>query len=236
MSTLGPRLCCLAGLVRPGSRLADIGTDHAALPVALVQAGTCPRAIASDVRTGPLASARHAVEAAGLGGRIELRLGDGLTVLAPDEADDIVIAGMGGETIAAILEGAPWLRRAPSPYRLLLQPMSRPEALRRYLLSGGFILEEEPVVQEGEHLYSVLCVRYTGVPPVTDAVAFYMGAIDAAAGPEAKAYLDKVRQRLLRRAQGLAAARRDTDSAEIEQLRALARRLGYKRESGGNHT
>lgn len=233
MNGLGPRLACVAGLVRTGSRLADIGTDHAALPVALIGAGICPRAIASDVREGPLAAAHRAVAAAGLGGRIALRLGDGLAVLAPGEADEIVIAGMGGETIAAILQGAPWLRESPAT-RLLLQPMSRPEALRAWLLANGFVLRTEPVVREGDHLYSVLCVEHTGAPPVPDALLPYVGAIDTAAGPEAAAYLNKVRRRLLRRAQGLAAGRDAAGAAaEIHQLRALARRIGERVKNGG---
>lgn len=114
------RLQKVAALVRPGSRLADIGTDHAYLPTALVQRGVCPTAIASDVRPGPVQAARRTVEAAGLNDKIDVRLGDGLEPIRPDEAEDIVIAGMGGETIAAILAAAPWVK--DGRYRLICSP------------------------------------------------------------------------------------------------------------------
>ena len=131
---LTPRLRLLADWVPPGARLADVGTDHAYLPVWLVQNGVCPAAIAADLRPGPLEAARRHVAAAGLEDRISLRLGDGLAPVFPGEADDIVIAGMGGETIAAILSAADWL--ADARLRLVLQPMSRAEETRRGLLKN----------------------------------------------------------------------------------------------------
>ena len=108
---LDERLKTVAALVRPGSRVADIGTDHGYLPVYLVKEGICPRAIAADLRSGPLESARRHVTAAGLSDRIDLRLGDGLTPIEPQEVDDMIIAGMGGETIAGILAAADWVRQ-----------------------------------------------------------------------------------------------------------------------------
>ena len=162
---LDKRLRCVAGLVRPGSVLADIGTDHAHLPVWLVKEGVCPRAVAADIRIGPAAAARRSVEAAGLEERIDVRVGDGLAPLCPGEADDIVIAGMGGETIASILGAAPWTK--DGRYRLILQPMTRHECLRRFLLTGGFDILSEQIVQEGRRRYLVLACAYTGAPPVT---------------------------------------------------------------------
>ena len=82
---LDDRLLCAASLVRPGSRVADIGTDHAYLPLYLVEQGLCPSAIASDVRPGPADSARRHVSEAGLSDRIAVRLGDGLVGIAPDD-------------------------------------------------------------------------------------------------------------------------------------------------------
>ena len=134
--TLDKRLSLIASYVRPGSRLADVGTDHARLPAALVATGHCPRAIASDLRTGPVNAARLTVNAAGLEKRIDIRQGDGLAPLSAKEADDIVIAGMGSETIAGILDAAPWTRN--SHFRFILQPMTRVEYLHRYLLQLVF--------------------------------------------------------------------------------------------------
>ena len=96
MKRLSPRLKEAAALVRKVDTIADIGTDHAYLPIYLIAHNICRRVIASDLRTGPLESARANVEAAGFGDRIELRLSDGLTGYRADEAQDIVITGMGG--------------------------------------------------------------------------------------------------------------------------------------------
>lgn len=104
--------------------------------------------------------------AAGLETVIDIRLGDGLNTLAPDEADDIVIAGMGGETIAAILEAAPWIR--DSRYRLILQPMTRAEHLHRYLLQNGFSILREEAVQDEGRLYLALLAAFSDAPPAEE--------------------------------------------------------------------
>ena len=119
---LTPRLRALAALVPDGAVLADIGTDHAILPVSLLMAGRIPRAIASDIRSGPLDSARRTAERFAMQNRVSLRLGAGLETVAPFEADTVAIAGMGGETIAEILQAAPWTRQGDT--LLLLQPMT----------------------------------------------------------------------------------------------------------------
>ncbi|MBO5797412.1 MAG: SAM-dependent methyltransferase, partial [Clostridia bacterium] len=160
MKELTPRLAAVAALVRPGSRLADIGTDHAYLPVWLVAQGICPFAIASDIGEGPANSARRTISEAELSHLIPVRVGDGLASIQPGEVEDIAIAGMGGETIAAILEAAPWV--ASERYHLVLQPMSKPERLRRFLLERGFGIEKETVLAEGERLYCVMSVTFTG--------------------------------------------------------------------------
>ena len=103
---LTPRLRRLADWVPPGARLADIGTDHGYLPVWLRLHGRVASAIACDLREGPLARARETGRTWGADG-IDYRLGNGLAVVSPDEADAVVIAGMGGENIAAGLPGPP---------------------------------------------------------------------------------------------------------------------------------
>ena len=119
---LSPRLRMVAGLVPPGSRLADVGTDHAYLPAALIQEGTIPAAIAADLRQGPLNRAKTTVRECELTGKVAFRLCSGLEGIRPEEADAVAIAGMGGETIAEILAAAPWTRERDVP--LVLQPMS----------------------------------------------------------------------------------------------------------------
>ncbi|NBI08554.1 SAM-dependent methyltransferase [Colidextribacter sp. OB.20] len=154
---LTPRLRMAAELVPTGVRLADVGTDHAYLPAALILEEKIPFAIAADLRQGPLARARETVRRAGLTGRVAFRLCDGLTGIRPDEVDAVVIAGMGGETIAAILEAAPWVRERDVP--LILQPMSSMAELRGWLQGNGFRIEEERLAREGETLYTALSVR-----------------------------------------------------------------------------
>ena len=214
---LDARLAAVAACVRPGRRVADIGTDHAYLPVWLVQEGICPAAIASDLRPGPLESARRTVETAGLQDKISLRLGDGLSTVSPEEAEDIVIAGMGGETIAAILAAAPWVRR--EAFWLVLQPMSRAEDLRRWLLTSGFSLESERLVTHGRRLYPVIVARYTAAEPATDPLLWYAGAFSPREGAP---YRRMMAAHLTRRAAGL---RHSGQMGEAARLEALSERL-----------
>ena len=175
---LSKRLAAVAAMVRQGSRVADIGTDHAYLPVHLAENGTVPSAIASELRRGPFA-------AAGLADKIAVRLGDGLSSVSPDEVDDIVIAGMGGETIAAILAAAPWVR--DGRLRLILQPMSKIEVLHAFLLTEGFAIDEEITVRDG-HDYVVLRAHFADLPPIDDPFLFWRGAFKA---PDGRDYWQK---------------------------------------------
>lgn len=154
---LSPRLRMAASLVPPGARLADIGTDHGYLPAALILEGGIPSAIAADLRPGPLARARETAVRYGLEDRLSLRLCDGLSGIGPEEADAVVIAGMGGETIAAILEAAPWVRERNIP--VIVQPMSSMPDLRAWLGRSGYCIETEKLCREGETLYTALSVR-----------------------------------------------------------------------------
>ena len=135
---LTPRLRSVAELVPRGARFADVGTDHAYLPVWLLQQGRITGAVASDLRPGPLERARGTAEKYGLTGRMDFRLCDGLSGIQPDEVNTIAMAGMGGETIAAILAAAPWTWEREC--LLLLQPMSAQPFLRRHLRAGSCAL------------------------------------------------------------------------------------------------
>ena len=156
--TLSPRLAECAGLVRVGARLADVGADHAKLPVWLARQGLIESAVACDVSPGSLASANRNITLHRAGHMVKTRLSDGLTGIDPDEADDIVIAGMGGELIAEILSGASWIKNPR--YNLILQPMSRPERLRRWLLESGFEIISEKAVPDAGRLYVVIQARF----------------------------------------------------------------------------
>ena len=162
---LTPRLQMTADLAPEGARLADVGTDHAYLPAALILEGKIPWAIAADLRQGPLDRARATVRECGLTGRVAFRLCDGLTGIQPGEVDAVVIAGMGGETIAAILSAAPWVRTGDVP--LILQPMSSFPDLRGWLQGNGFAIQEERLAREGEMLYTALLVRAGEMEPLS---------------------------------------------------------------------
>lgn len=198
---LDARLQKIASFVRRGSRLADIGSDHALLPTYLVENGICTHAVASDVRKGPVAAATRTVTEASLSDRIDVRLGDGLQTVSPDEVDDIVIAGMGGETIAMILADAPWVKNGR--YRLLLQPMTRAEKLRRYLWENGFDIVSESVVRDGRHWYTVLHVLYTDTVFSPEEALCHVGKVKT---DEGGGYLQTVKNRLLKQSKGDAAA------------------------------
>lgn len=164
---LTPRLRMVGKLIPAGVRLTDVGTDHAYLPAALIGEGKIPSAIAADLRQGPLARAKETVRQAGLTGKVAFRLCDGLSGIRPDETDAVAIAGMGGETIAAILSAALWTRERGMP--LILQPMSSMPELRGWLQANGFCIEEERLAKEGDTLYTALLVRAGEMPPLSPA-------------------------------------------------------------------
>lgn len=167
------RLLSAASFVRAGAVLADIGTDHGYLPVFLLSEGRICRAVLSDVNEGPLASAAQNVRSAGLSDKCELILADGAGALAGLGITDYAICGMGGELIADIIARAPHLRDAS--VRLILQPMSRQEHLRRALYSLGFtIVEERYSSSDGKH-YVCIAAEYTATPCEISPSLAYLG-------------------------------------------------------------
>lgn len=154
------RLRTAADFVRQDAVFADVGTDHAYLPVFLLLAGRIRRAYACDIAPGPLARAEENVRKYGLADKVTLRLTDGLAGLEGEGLTDIAICGMGGEVMVSILSAAPFVR--DGGVRLILQPNSRAAVLRRYLCAEGFAIEEERTVKAGDKLYFCLCCTYTG--------------------------------------------------------------------------
>lgn len=197
---ISERLKTLSGYVRQGSRVADIGTDHGFLPIYLVAQNVAPAAIASDLRQGPAAVARKNIEKAGLFDRIEVRVGNGLALVSQNEVDDIVIAGMGGETIVEILDAAPWVIHPH--YRLILQPMSHAEILREWLYRRGFSTETELLLEDGGRDYIVLVTAYTAAEPVTDEFRYWRGELQS---PNGRPYWQKTAAYLKERASGCTA-------------------------------
>lgn len=153
---LTARLQSVADQVPQNAAFADIGTDHAYLPVWLLLNGRIRHAIAADLREGPLNSARETAAQYGVSDQVSFRLCNGLADIAANEVDTIAIAGMGGETIASILDAAPWTKEGKL---LLLQPMTSFPDLRLWLQKNGYNIEKETITKEGRRLYSCLTVR-----------------------------------------------------------------------------
>ena len=154
---ISDRLLACAAYVNPGDRVADVGCDHGYLGIYLLKRNIAKHVLASDLRKGPLQSARDNAEIYGVSDRMEFFLSDGLRSV-PHEFDTLVCAGMGAETMISILEAAPWLKKAG--YRLILQCQIKNHLLRRYLSEHGFRILEEQVLRDGRFLYTVLEAVY----------------------------------------------------------------------------
>lgn len=151
MVKLSRRLKRLADMITKGNRLADVGTDHGYVPIYLCEQNKIPSAIAMDVNRGPLERAKAHIQEAGLTAYIETRLGDGLDSLGANEADAVLIAGMGGPLTVRILTRG---RAALCGVReLILQPQSEIAGVRRWLLENGYRIVQEDMVQEDGKYY-----------------------------------------------------------------------------------
>lgn len=157
---LSKRLRAAADLVRQDAYIADVGTDHAYLPIALCLEGRVKGAVASDINESPILRAREHISAYGLDTRIDTVLADGLDEIGVYKPTDILILGMGGELIANIISRASFVK--DGAIRLILQPMTHPEILRRFLLDNGYAIIDENLVLEEKKVYQVICAEYTG--------------------------------------------------------------------------
>lgn len=176
MLNYSPRIEKLWQLAGKCVCLGDVGTDHALVPVYMVETGMAEQAIASDINKGPLERAAANVNAAGFAKKIQLRLGSGMTVYKPGECDAFIIAGMGGALIADILEASREVARAAD--KLILQPNTCVPLLRKYLWDNGYCIQDENTMAEREHTYIFLTVKYTGAPPkVATDLELFMGDI-----------------------------------------------------------
>lgn len=156
---LSRRLHAAFLLVREGRTVADIGTDHAYLPIALVKAGKCDLAYASDIGKGPLNRAEENIKKAGLDEKIKTVLTDGATAFE-NLADEFIIAGMGGELIFDIISRAPFMKN--HDVHLVLQPMTKVPTLRRLLAENGYNIEKEVLVFEDGKVYTLMSVYFDG--------------------------------------------------------------------------
>lgn len=172
---LTKRLVACAELVTGRGIACDVGTDHAYLAAELLRSGRCKRVIASDIGEGPLQAARRTLEQMGLLQHAELILSDGLRQIPPEGVTDVIIAGMGGETMIHILSECAWMQ---ADVNLILQPMTKAPLLRSWLTENGYSLMQEKIVQEGRFFYTVMQVQRDGKAHSLDAFERELGAVD----------------------------------------------------------
>ena len=213
--SLDNRLKTAAALCRSGGVICDVGTDHALLACYLAKNGA-KEVIASDINDGPLESARRTVEQEGCG-NVRVVKSDGL--LAIDYADDVIICGMGGELIADIIAGCRFLT---ANTRFILQPMTKPEILRRRLYADGFEILEERTAYDGKRAYVVMLAAYTGEKHDIDELFAFAGKVT---DPN---FLKLTAEKLLKNARGMDSS--ESFAEEAAQLRSLAEKINKKAE------
>ena len=188
--------------------LADIGCDHAYVAIEAVRRGKAARALACDVRKGPLQQAAEHILCAGLAGKIETRLSDGLEKVAPGEADTVVVAGMGGPLMERILQG-----RLADFGHFVLSPQSEIPHFRRFLLTEGMQIDEETMLIDEGKYYVILNVSQRAAASadpmyVTEEDFLYGGPLLRRLEPVLKSFLEKEKTRY----EGILG---QTDSAEV---------------------
>ena len=172
MIKLSCRLQAVADMVNEGARVVDVGTDHGYIPAYLIKNNIAKRVIACDINEKPLASCKRYISSLGLDDKVKCVLSDGLKSIDGDY-DTVIVAGMGGELIAQILENAENIRHC----RLIINPMTHPELARKWLYDNGFCIENDIVVADLKHHYSVLSAHYTGKVQEKSEVDYFLGEI-----------------------------------------------------------
>jgi len=210
---LKDRLAAVARYVPGGAKVADIGTDHAYLPVHLVESGICNKVVATDISAGPLAAAARTVNEYKLGEKIELRRGNGLEALASGEVDVITITGMGGNAIKSMLDASPEVLAEVK--RLILQPMGDEGELRVWLAGHGWKIADEVLVEEDGKLYAVV-VAEPGQEKTQDPLLLEIGPrLVEKRDPLLSAYLAGLENKYLAILKGLARSRRREVAAKV---------------------
>lgn len=209
------RLKLIGSMVKPCNSIADIGTDHGLLICELVERGIGSKGIASDINPMPLAKAEQEIAARQLGDRVECRCTDGLSGIALQ--DSVVIAGMGGELIAQIIDC--WEHARSGKTRFYLQPMTKPERLRRWLWEQGYSIVDERCCVAAGRPYVVLEAVYIGSLVDYTNSELYLGSIDPRRGEQERQYLVTMRGRLAHVAAGLAEG--GTDTVELDYWQAI---------------
>ncbi len=203
LPVLDDRLMLIASMVRDGAVPLDVGTDHAYVPIYLIKNNICKRAVASDVNNKPLTKACENAQRFGVFDKISFCLANGISEVHPEQygVTDIIIAGMGGELIAEIIEKSDYTR-IPG-VRLILQPMSTVQELRGYLAEMGYATIEEKLCCAGDKYYTCIVAEYDGVRREVPPVRLVIGNIDEdKTNPYVNGFLDKTALKMKKRIEG----------------------------------
>lgn len=187
MKPLKERLSLIASMVTKGRSVCDVGTDHGYLPAFLYLTGASDKITATDIRQKPLCNAKENIERLGAKG-VRLVLCDGLSGVNREDADNVIIAGMGGEVISGIIQRTPWIK--DKDINIILQPMTASCELRRYLADNGFMVVREEAVADGKKIYSVMLVRFCGERYCLSDVQERIGLLMPTT-PSARLYIEK---------------------------------------------
>lgn len=196
------RLVQIIDIIPKCEILSDIGTDHAFVPIEVIKKKKAKKAIASDVRSGPLNIAKKNITKNNLLQYIEIRQGSGIRTIGDEELDTVVIAGMGGILIKDILEEC--LSKAKKFNHLILQPMNSSECVREYLYENGFQILNEVLLKEDRRIYNIMVIRFTGrLIEVEEEYKYVSKAIIENKDQLASNYIDKIVKRNENRIEGL---------------------------------
>ena len=187
MKPLSRRLSLLLSFAETGKNICDVGTDHGYLAAALALSGRFGKITATDINERPLNNARKNLEKLGVD-NVKLVLCDGLSGVTRSDADNVIIAGMGGEVIWGIIDRTPFLKE--DGVKLILQPTTAASFLRENLLAKGFFIENEEAVTENGKIYSVMAVKYDGVEKNISPLEMRIGKLTPTS-PQNISYIEK---------------------------------------------
>ena len=217
------RLERVAAHVPAGARLADIGSDHGYLPVALMHRGVITAAVAGEVANTPFHAAQRTVRDNRLEPRITVRLADGLAAIEPcDGITAISICGMGGETIRDILDSGK--AKLGGAERLILQPNGGEQPLRQWLMDNGYRILSEEVLRENRFYYEIIVAEHTG-PVMYSARELYFGPLQMQA--RTPAFLAKWQRMLREKQKTLIQFERARQAVAEEKMREIARQAKW---------
>lgn len=229
---ISQRLLLCAGFVEPGAHVCDVGCDHGYLSIHLARSGAAA-VLATDINEAPLKKAQQNIARYGLSNVIATRLTDGLAGVAAAECDTVIIAGMGGDCIAGILERCAWAD--DGQHCFILQPQTSGNDLRRWLGAHGWRIEAERLCEDAGRLYTVLLALPGGGAPLSPGEQFLSPALRRTNDPLLPRYVQRLRRAMEAAVQGLARSSKPEDPPRLRYYQtALSEIISWQAEQEEN--